>query len=104
MAKAEKLLEVLAAVEAEPEEHLEALERVVRRHRLDLTACICVFTGWSAERADFLRAVTGTGLETIALILCRDAEATGEQAKEHPVPCRHLLLEAGKVQEGLLKL
>ncbi|MDE0596655.1 MAG: DUF58 domain-containing protein [Roseibacillus sp.] len=103
-AKAEKLLEVLAAVEAEPDEHFEALERLVRRHRDQLTACICVFTGWSADRARFLRHVVSGGMESLALILCRDLEATERLLKADPVSCRHLLLEPPHVQEGLLKL
>jgi uncharacterized protein (DUF58 family) len=103
-AKAEKLLEVLAAVEAEPEENLEALERLVRGHREDLTACLCVFTGWSAERAAFQKQLVSGGLETIALVLCRDAAAVRAATRDEPMPCRHLLLEPPRVQEGLLKL
>ena len=103
-AKAEKLLEVLAAVEAEPGEQLDALERLVLRHRDQLTACICVFTGWTPDRARFLRHIVSGGLKTIALILCRDAEKTREALDEDPATCRHLLLEPPRVQEGLLKL
>ncbi len=103
-ARAEKLLEVLAAVETEPEEHLDALERLVCRHRDDLTACLCVFTGWSRERSAFLRNLTQGGLETIALILCRDAEKLRADFADDPIPCRHLLLEPPYVQEGLRTL
>ena len=103
MARAEKLLEVLAAVEAEPEEDLLALERLVQRHADNLTACICVFTGWSRERAAFLRTIAGGGLEVIALVVCREAGEVRAALAEDPVPCRHLLLEPPNVQEGTLQ-
>ena len=103
-AKAEKLLEVLAAVEVEPEEHLEELEGLVKRHADQLTACICVFTGWSPERADFLRSLVSAGLNVLALILCRSEEATQDELTRSPVPCRHYLLTPSRVQETLLKL
>ena len=95
---------MLAAVEAEPEEDLEALEQLVRRHRDELSACICVFTGWSAARARFLREIARSGLETTALILSRNAEELDRELREDPPPCRCLPLEPPLVQEGLLKL
>ena len=103
-AKAEKLLEVLAAVEAEEAEHFDALESLVKRHADQLTACVCVFTGWSPRRARFLQNVVRAGLESLALIVCRNEAETQEIIAAAPVPCRFLLLETGTIQEGLLKL
>ena len=70
----------------------------------DLTACICVFTGWSAERAEFLKEIASGGLETLALVLCRDRAEIASQLEETPIPCRHLLLDPPNVQEELFKL
>lgn len=103
-ARAEKLLEVLAAVEVEPQEHLEALERLVLRHRDQLTACICVFTGWSERRDAFLRRLVSSGLETLALVVSRNAQALQAQVEQKPLPCRHLLLDPSNVQDELFKL
>jgi uncharacterized protein (DUF58 family) len=103
-ARAEKLLEVLAGVEAEPEEHLDDLERLVKRHGDRLTACICVFTGWTSGRARFLRHLVSAGMEVMPFILCRCASETKAMIDADPLPCRHLLLEPPNVQEGLLKL
>ncbi|MCH2065549.1 MAG: DUF58 domain-containing protein [Roseibacillus sp.] len=102
--RSEKLLEVLAAVEAEPEEHLDDLERLVKRHGDRLTACICVFTGWTPERASFLRRLVSAGMNIMALILSRSASKTRAMIETDPLPCRHLVLEASNVEEGLLKL
>ena len=103
-ARAEKALEVLAAVEAKSEEHFDDLEVLVRRHGGQFSACICVFTGWSPERARFLRSLVAAGLEMLALILCRRETETRSMLEEAPLPCRHLLLEPPGVQEALLKL
>jgi len=104
VAKTEKLLEVLAAVEADPAEHFHALLQLVQRYRDDLTSCICLFTGWSETRAGFLRGVLRHGLETTALVVCRDEARVRDALQRHPVPCRLLPLELSRIQEGLLKL
>ena len=69
-----------------------------------LTACVCIFTGWTPERADFLRSLVGAGINIIALILTHRIEDARGMMEADPLPCRHLLLEPPNVQEGLLKL
>lgn len=100
----EKILEVLAGVEAAPSECLEDLEKLVKRHGDRLTACVCIFTGWTPARADFLRTLVGSGINILALILTRRIADTEAMLEVDPLPCRHLLLEPPNVQEGLLKL
>lgn len=63
IARAEKLLEVLAGVEAEAEEQFDVLARLVLRHREELTSCLVVFCGWSQKRGEFLQRLTASGLE-----------------------------------------
>jgi uncharacterized protein (DUF58 family) len=104
VARTEKMLEVLAGVEAEPEEHFEALRELVKQYAEVLTSCLCVFTGWSAERAAFLRALGGMGLETVNLIVCRDRALVEAQLREYPACGRVLLLEEGKIQQDLMAL
>ena len=103
-ARAEKLLEVLAAVEAESEEHFDELEAVVKRHGDQFSVCLCVFTGWTPGRARFLRNLVAAGVDALALILCRGEAETRVKVEEAPLPCPHVLLEPPNVQEALLKL
>lgn len=69
----ETLLEVLAGVEAAEDEDFGSLSRLVQRHSEDLAGCLCVFTGWSESRRNFLDRLMRTGIETAALVICRDA-------------------------------
>lgn len=62
LARAEKLLEVLAAVEAEPFERFDLLAKLVLRHREELTSCLVVLCGWSEERAAFVARLSSQGV------------------------------------------
>jgi uncharacterized protein (DUF58 family) len=72
IARAETLLEVLAGVESAPDEDFESLGRLVRRHAEDLAGCLCVFSGWSPSRARLLDSLNRAGIETSALVVCRE--------------------------------
>lgn len=74
MAKAEKLLEVLAAVEPEPGQRFDTLSKLVLRHREELTSCLIVLCGWSDERAEFVRKLSGQGL-TCSVLASGDGPA-----------------------------
>ena len=104
LAKTEKVLEVLAGVEAEREENFESLQRLVGSYRDELSCCLCVFPGWAAVRAEFVRQLARSGLDVVCLILCRDSDEGARQLEQDPVPCRHLLLDLGNVQESLMTL
>ncbi len=104
LAKAEKMLEVLAGVEAEREEHLESLRHLVGSYRDELSACVCVFPGWSPERAEFVQNLAKIGLNMICMIVCRDRPETEARLARDPVPCRCLLLEVGSIAGQLMSL
>lgn len=104
LARAEKMLEVLAGVEAEREENFESLRRLVASYQDEFSACLCVFPGWTAERAAFVKGLAATGLEVVGMIVCRNEAATTELLKNDPVPCRTLVLELGRMQEQLMTL
>jgi uncharacterized protein (DUF58 family) len=104
LAKAEKMLEVLAGVEAEREENFESLRRLVASYQDDFSACLGVFPGWTPERASFVKSLATSGLEVVCMIVCRHEHKTAALLKRHPVPCRALLLELGRVQEQLMTL
>ena len=71
MARPEKLLEVLAGVEAEPVEHFDTLARLALRYRDELTSCLVICCGWSDRRAGFLRQLAAGGLECALLAVGR---------------------------------
>lgn len=71
----ETLLEVLAGVEESPEEDFGSLARLVLRHGEDLAGCLCVFTGWTESRRRFLERLGRAGIETAALVICREEPA-----------------------------
>jgi uncharacterized protein (DUF58 family) len=104
LAKAEKMLEVLAGVEAEREENFESLQRLVRSYRDEFSACLCVFPGWTPERADFVQGLARSGLQMICMVVCRDRIATEALMEQDPVPCRRLVLETGSIQTQLMAL
>jgi uncharacterized protein (DUF58 family) len=75
IARAETLLEVLAGVESAEREDFESLGRLVLRHADDLAGCLCVFSGWSPGRAQLLERLNRAGIETSALVVCREKPA-----------------------------
>ena len=97
MADSVKLLEALAAVDFSESENFEQLTRLILRHRADLSACICVFTGWSQSRLDFLRGLQSQGLACVAVGVLQGTETElppGDVARIHVT----------QVQEDLLKM
>lgn len=77
LARAEKLLEVLAAVEPAPEPGFDVLARLVLRHRDELTSCLVIFAGWDASRAAFLRCLTRGGITCAAIIIGKGTPPSG---------------------------
>lgn len=79
LARAEKLLEVLAAVEPEPVADFDQLLRLVLRHRDELTSCLVVLAGWDEPRREFIRKLVAGGVAGIPLIV-----GPGERPAELP--------------------
>jgi len=69
LARAEKLLEVLAAVEAEPVADFQTLAELVLRHREEMTSCLVVLAGWDDQRAGFLRSLRRGGIVCAPIIV-----------------------------------
>lgn len=67
--RAERLLEVLAAVTPEREADYDALARLVLLHRDDLTSCLIIFNGWDEQRAGFLKKLTHQGILCAPIII-----------------------------------
>jgi hypothetical protein len=92
-----KLLEVLAAVQISNKENFGSLLQLILRHRDDLTACICLFTGWSQSRTDFLQLLEKSGLQYLAITVVSHPE-------KHQIPSRVHVLQPATIKEDLLRL
>jgi hypothetical protein len=93
--RAEKLLEVLAAVSPERMENYHTLAQLILRHGDDLTSCLVIFNGWDEVRADFLKSLTSRGIICVPLVI-----GTGPAPSSVP---GHWL-ESGKIARDLLRL
>jgi uncharacterized protein (DUF58 family) len=67
--RAEKLLEVLAAVTPEREGDFKALARLVLRHAEDLTSCLIVLNGWDALRSQFVATLRQGGILCAPIVI-----------------------------------
>lgn len=67
--RAEKLLEVLAAVSPERVEKYAELSKLVLLHRAELTSCLVIFNGWDEARAQFLLSLRNGGILCVPLII-----------------------------------
>jgi uncharacterized protein (DUF58 family) len=75
--RAEKLLEVLAAVSPERTENYTALAQLIIRHRDDLTSCLVIFNGWDDARARFLQTLKTAGIVCAPIIVGKGPAAPG---------------------------
>lgn len=103
MARADAMLEVLAAVEPAHGTAFDELARLILRHADELSVCICVLCGWSEERARWLSRLEQSGLELRVLCLVDDVEEAREEWRKNPATEKVHWLELGKVQESLLQ-
>jgi hypothetical protein len=90
------LLEILAGVRPCRDKAFSTLSAAVEARRGALTGCICVLLDWDEERARFLRRLSALGVAFRAIAVSRSPVAD-------PPPWL-LVVEPGKVQEGLARL
>lgn len=77
LARADRLLEALAAVEPEPGADFDRLHRLVLRYRDELTSCLVVLAGWDDLRRGFLRRLAESGIRGIPLVVGRGEPPPG---------------------------
>lgn len=81
VARVDRLMEVLARVEGSDEKGYHSLERLILKYAAEMTACVVVLSGWSAERVEFLAGLRRAGLSlqvyAIGLGQVPDSEALG---------------------------
>lgn len=93
--RAEKLLEVLAAVTPERSGDLKTLAHLVLRHADDLTSCIVVLNGWDDARAELMRMLAQGGVLAVPVIIGhgeKPAAAPGHWLRSGEIPGQLLRL------------
>ncbi len=67
--RAEKLLEVLAAVSMSEDDGFADLTTLVKRHSRDLGSCVVVLLGWDKKRAAFLEDLRNSGIPCVPVVV-----------------------------------
>lgn len=98
----DRMLEVLAGVHCEPHSDFVALQKLVLRYRDELTACICIFTGWSQAHCDTISRLHQAGIAIKLFVVCRDLETSQEVHQKHPSPVPVHWLRGSHTQNDLL--
>jgi len=104
IARAEKMLEVLAAAEIEPHGDFPALLRLVLSHRDDLASCLCLMVGWDDQRASFVRDLLRGGVSPVVLAVFPTEDSANTAANHSPPNVPFLPLVAGHIEPGLHQL
>ncbi len=97
VARADRLMEVLARVEGSEEGSYDSLRQLVLQYATEMTACVVVLSGWCPEREDFLTRLRSSGLELRVYVI----GAGEEPSVEHLAGGQWLRMD--HVQEDLLK-
>ncbi|BDS06181.1 hypothetical protein NT6N_12210 [Oceaniferula spumae] len=97
----DKMLEVLAGVQCEPIQDFEALQNLVLRYRDDLTACICIFTGWCEQRRDTVQNLQRAGVELKVISICRELDDAHRIHSQYPSPVPVQWLRSTHVEQDL---
>jgi uncharacterized protein (DUF58 family) len=96
---AERMLEILACVQACRDQPFRALHHAVLARHASLSGCIAVLLGWDGDRQDFIHHLRVLGVPTLVLVVT----AAGAAAPGPDEPGVHRL-EIGRIAEGLAKL
>lgn len=96
VARPDRLMDVLARVEASEEGGYDSLRRLILAHAAEMTAAVVVFCGWDDHRQEFLTVLHAAGLE-VKVYAVGDGEAPAEVMRNGV-----RWLRRGQVQEDLL--
>ena len=98
----DKMLEILAGVNCEPTADFDALQQLVLKYRDDLTACICIFTGWCEQRRDTITRLQRAGMELTIISVCSNLDEAKKNHLLYPSPTPVHWLRADRVQQDLM--
>lgn len=96
------MLEILAGVSCDPNTDFEALQQLLLKYRDELTACICVFTGWCEQRRDTISRLHRAGMNLKIIALCDSLDEAHQLQQRYPSPCPVQWLRAGHIQKDLM--
>lgn len=96
------MLEVLAGVSCDPQPDFRSLQQLVLRYRDELSACICIFTGWSEAHRDTIRRLHRAGLSLRLIVICRDRAEAEDQHLKFPSPVAVQWLRVDQIQADLM--
>jgi uncharacterized protein (DUF58 family) len=102
---AQQMLEVLAAVKPCREPRLRELEALVVEQGVALSGCLLVLMEWDESRRALVRRLKAMRLPTLVMVLVpRNKVAGFDAGPAADQPDRLVVLESGKVGEGLRQL
>ena len=97
VAKADRLMEILARTEGSDEGGYDLLSSLVLRYATEMTACVVVLTGWDEEREEFVRSLRKSGMKVHLYVI-----GAGEVPEEEGLLGAHWI-RWDAVQEDLMK-
>lgn len=101
----ERLLEVLACVEASGDESFGEHREIVTTHLLEAGACVLVLLDWDAPRRKLVEHLRRAGLSLLVLVIVDEgAESSLPSGPMRDQPERLRSLRVGHVAEGLASL
>ena len=104
VAHAEQMLEILAAVAPCQDKPFSQLPPLVLERAALLSGCICILLAWDADRQSLIMQLRARGVPLRAFIIATAATKTAiEQEGLANMAAQVSVLEAGNVQEGLLR-
>jgi uncharacterized protein (DUF58 family) len=105
MGQVQPMLEALALVRPVREPRLAELEALIAQHRGALSSCMLVLLDWDGPRRALVRRLKALRLPlTVLLLLPAGQQAPAERGSADEQPERMILLESGRVAEGLRAL
>jgi hypothetical protein len=99
------MLEVLATVQPTRAREYAALEALVGQHRESLSSCVVVLLAWDEPRREMIRRLRVQRLPLVVLLLVpRGQTRLADRGTPEQQPDRLIVLESGRIPEGLLAL
>jgi hypothetical protein len=99
------MLEILASVQPCREQPFRALEHLVLNHAAMVSGSICVLLAWDQERRDFVEKLRALGVPVLVLVVAGPGQTEAlDPGPMRDEPQRFRVLEAGRIEEGLMKL
>ena len=78
VAKADRLMEILARTEGNDEGGYDLLSSLVLRYATEMTACVVVLTGWDEEREEFVGSLRQSGMKVHLYVIGAGEMPEGE--------------------------